>query len=242
MINSNYSYDMDNNYSGTSIISIYYSINEIYEKILYRNVTDAIAIYEKTILDSDFSETLKININFFKSYLYNLEAIISYFLLLKGCNALSLEKSKLSFYNHINSKNKFKCLYKCGISIIKTYSKLLSQNNYNHTSKPIKDTILYIQDNFNKKITIEDICKEVNFSRNYLSTLFKKETGITITEYLTRTRINYSKHLLINSNLSLLEIALEAGFEGQSYFTRVFKKEMNMTPKQFRKNGGNTNV
>ncbi len=74
---------------------------------------------------------------------------------------------------------------------------------------------------------------ELDITPNYLSQLFKKETGETFTKYLTAYRISKAKEILKNTQEKLAEIAMEVGFADEKYFIKVFKTETGMTPKKF---------
>ncbi|WP_256146664.1 helix-turn-helix domain-containing protein [Bacillus thuringiensis] len=68
----------------------------------------------------------------------------------------------------------------------------------------------------------------------YLSTLFKNEVGMTLSEYIHREKVAEAKKLLTLTNYSLLEISTFLNFNNQSYFTKIFKKYTEVTPKQYR--------
>ncbi|MEB8823047.1 helix-turn-helix transcriptional regulator [Bacillus cereus] len=68
----------------------------------------------------------------------------------------------------------------------------------------------------------------------YLSTLFKKEVGMTLSEYIQREKVEEAKKLLTLTNYSLLEVSTFLNFNNQSYFTKIFKKYTEFTPKQYR--------
>ena len=78
-------------------------------------------------------------------------------------------------------------------------------------------------------------------SRSYLSKLFKDETGYSLFSYINHVRIEKSKELLLNDTISLVDVAGLCGFEDQSYFTKVFKKETGISPKRFRDNPSQAN-
>lgn len=94
----------------------------------------------------------------------------------------------------------------------------------------------YIKSNYSKKITLEEIAAQVYLSGPHISGMFRKETGQTISEYIQHVRIEKSKTLLRQTSLSLVEIAAMCGFEDQSYFSRVFKKQTEISPKKYRAN------
>lgn len=98
--------------------------------------------------------------------------------------------------------------------------------------------IEYIKTNFRRRITLEEIAANTYLSKTYLSSLFKKETGYSISEYINIVRIERSKTLLMEDNMSIIEIANICGFEDQSYYTKVFKSIVGITPKKYRETRG----
>ena len=87
-------------------------------------------------------------------------------------------------------------------------------------------------------MSLEEIAASTYLSKTYLSSLFKKETGYSISEYINIVRIERSKSLLLEENISIIDIANLCGFEDQSYFTKVFKHIVGITPKKYRENRG----
>ena len=96
--------------------------------------------------------------------------------------------------------------------------------------------VSYINENYYKKISLEDASRHVALSPSYLSTIFKLEFNTGFTEYVTMVRIRKSRELLSNPRLSLAEIADLVGYNDQSYFTKVFVKINGVSPGQYRKN------
>ncbi|MEG1742236.1 MAG: helix-turn-helix transcriptional regulator, partial [Acetivibrio sp.] len=92
-----------------------------------------------------------------------------------------------------------------------------------------------VSKNYNKKINLTWVAQKIHVNASYLSTLFKKEMGISFTNYLCQLRLEHSEELLRDTNLSVTDIALCVGFEGQSYFTKMFKVRNGITPGQYRK-------
>lgn len=92
----------------------------------------------------------------------------------------------------------------------------------------------YVRGNYHRKITLDDIAGQVYLSRSYISSLFKEETGCSLTGYINHVRIEQSKRLLADNKIALVDIAGLCGFEDQSYFTKVFKKETGMPPNRYR--------
>jgi AraC-like DNA-binding protein len=92
----------------------------------------------------------------------------------------------------------------------------------------------YIENNYMNDITLEDISKSIRYSQYYFSRVFKKRTGFTPYEYIIQKRINYSKHLLTNTPLSISEISANCGYENPISFNNSFKRHVGVSPKQYR--------
>ena len=101
-------------------------------------------------------------------------------------------------------------------------------------SRPVTKSIDYITSYFNSKVTLEDLAAETKLTPNYLATLFKQETGMTVMEYLTKFRIDSACALLSQTDYTYLQIALSLGFCTQSYFTKVFREYTGCTPGKYR--------
>jgi AraC-like DNA-binding protein len=101
-------------------------------------------------------------------------------------------------------------------------------------SKPIIMCRNHIFKHLYEDISLLHLAELVSLNPNYLSELFKKETGISISEFIQREKVREAEQLLISTNYSLLEIATWLNFHDQSHFTRVFKKFTGTTPKQYR--------
>jgi len=95
--------------------------------------------------------------------------------------------------------------------------------------------IEYINSNISYEITIEEICRAVHMSKYYFCRQFKKYTGMTVMNYVLKTRITLAKDMLINSENSITDVSTKCGFSSVSYFCRVFKEESGLPPLQFRK-------
>ena len=108
------------------------------------------------------------------------------------------------------------------------------KNVYGTTS--IKLAIKFITNNFNKNITLKDVSDEVFLSQNYLSELFKKETGEGFYEFLSNYRVKKAKELLITTNFKIYEVAEKVGYNDSITFGRAFKKITGTTPNNFRNN------
>jgi len=97
-----------------------------------------------------------------------------------------------------------------------------------------KKMLDYVNQNFTKKIKAKQIAETAGLSVSRALHLFKEETGLSLTDYITKLRIDYGKYLLLNTDIRLADLANETGFYDQSHFTRYFKKKERTTPSHFR--------
>lgn len=104
--------------------------------------------------------------------------------------------------------------------------------NYNPYVEKIKR---YISDNSYKQINLSDISDYIGLSQSYVSALFRGHTGVSVGKYIDRERLKAVNALMINTTMSLVEIASEAGFSGPYYFSRWFYKMTGERPSVYRK-------
>ncbi|MNO48018.1 HTH-type transcriptional activator Btr [compost metagenome] len=98
----------------------------------------------------------------------------------------------------------------------------------------------YIFNHLYEELSLDKLAEVAGLNRSYLSLLFKKETGFTISDFIQFERIVEAKRLIELPGISLSDIATRLHFNDQSYFTKVFKKYTGTTPKQFRRNWEST--
>lgn len=102
----------------------------------------------------------------------------------------------------------------------------------------IQKVMEYISANYMKRITLNDISEHVAFSVSYLSRMFKEEKGINLTSYINEVRVRNAKLLLKDRSVPLSQVAYLCGFDDQSYFSKVFKKQTGITPGKYREKRG----
>ena len=93
----------------------------------------------------------------------------------------------------------------------------------------------YIKDHITEDLSLSKLADRVFYSPSYLSKIFKQSNGVTLSEFITETRIDKSKELLLETRHKVYEIAKQVGFESPIYYNRVFIKKTGVTPKKYRK-------
>lgn len=118
--------------------------------------------------------------------------------------------------------------------VLYTFAEKVKQSKNEQHSKKIINCKDYIYRHIYDDINHDDIAKQTGLSPKYLSALFKKEVGLSVSEYIQQTKIEEIKKLLAYSNTPISDIGSMFHFNDQSYFTKVFKKVVGVTPKQYR--------
>jgi AraC-like DNA-binding protein len=99
---------------------------------------------------------------------------------------------------------------------------------------PVASAKQFVQTHVEQPITLEQVVQHVHVSRFYFCKLFKKATGLTLTEYVARVRVEKAKSLLVDPSLRISEVAFAAGFGSIPQFNSVFKQHLGMPPTEFR--------
>lgn len=101
-------------------------------------------------------------------------------------------------------------------------------------SSAVERIARYIALHYCEEITVADVSRSANLHPNYAMSLFSRTFGTTMTAYINQNRVAHAQRLLVMSDKSVLEIALESGFGSQSRFHAVFKEASNCSPRQYR--------
>jgi len=102
------------------------------------------------------------------------------------------------------------------------------------TSMLVKQASAFIQQNYNRSFSLEELSKKIGVSKSYLSRIFKADTGISLWDYLNRYRVQKAKELLLLTDESITTIAADVGYEEVGYFGRVFREIAGCSPRTFR--------
>ncbi len=198
-----------------------------------------------TLFKPDFIDKTLYNCRSFQDVIHNYLIRFSYKSLEKSpTNIIYSDKDK-SIYSLIeklqteNSKKNpgYLELMRCYLIeiIIKTMRRINKENAniiYHDYSKYIID---YIEENYMKQITLKEISLKLKFSLPYICKRFKKDVGITFSQYLQKKRIEQSCRLIANTNKKFSEISELVGYSNIKFFNQIFKKHISMTPREFKK-------
>lgn len=207
-----------------------------------KNITSAIEVLDEKLLYENFKEIQQQIIQ-----MENISGLQVLFIVKEALNIFIVELRNYKFNNE-NINN----LYERFIKELQSY---FSYNqlflNMDNLLKEIMDEVMtekkqleirpirlakqYIQINYMKHITLEEVSSIVGFSSAYFSSMFKKESGQNFVEYISQVRMNKAKEFLKTTNLSVAVICEKVGYSDIKHFTQSFKKFTGLKPNEFRK-------
>ena len=119
------------------------------------------------------------------------------------------------------------------VYMINSYCNTIKRYSMQGFSPVVRNVIWYATTHLNEDLSLRTLADLFSINRSYLSSLFRKETGVQLTEYINNLRVEYAATLLANHQISIAEVAAIVGIADVSYFTRVFKRVKFKTPAQF---------
>lgn len=142
--------------------------------------------------------------------------------------------SRSDYLPTINSIQDMETLKQWFIDKIVEACRNITVKKMEHSLSQIERAKNYINRNYHNDISLDDVSMELDISPYYFSKLFKEQTEENFIDYLTRIRIQKAKELLIHSKLSVREIGSSVGYQDPNYFSRIFKKNVGMTPTEYK--------
>ncbi len=119
--------------------------------------------------------------------------------------------------------------------MIRHYCLLVQTYSRERYSSIVRDVLNFVDFHYMEPLSLESLAGKYSVNKNYLSTRFHREVGMTVTDYINLTRVRRSLKLLSGTSLSMPEIAERCGFSDANYYTRTFKKIHGTTPNEYRR-------
>lgn len=141
---------------------------------------------------------------------------------------------KENFFKTVELKSTSKELIDLALVMVNSYLDSL-ETRCQMINPIVNNAIIYIDNHLSQDLSLERVAEILNISQSYLSSLFTETIKTSFSSFVNLRRIKRAKLLLETTDLSLIEIALECGFNSQSYFCYVFKKMEEVTPTVFKK-------
>ena len=207
--------------------------DEIIQKVKLGDKSGAREILNE-FLGSIFFES-GMNFEIIKVRIIELVVIISRAAVEAGVEARDLLGLNYSYLTELNKATDLDELLVKLTEILENFISKVSLTKGRKRKVRIREIREYLEQNFTRRITAGDAAKAGGLSVSRVLHLIKEETGLSLSEYVKKLRVDCGKYLLLNTDISLADAAIEAGFFDQSHFTKTFKKMEKTTPHHFRR-------
>ncbi len=151
-----------------------------------------------------------------------------------GVHPVYLDSASSSFARKIELQNTAPAIESLIKEMFQSYCQMVQKHRTKDYSMPVQRTIVQIETALSEDLTLTKLAASQNLSPGYLSALFHKETGQTLSSFINQRRVEAASYLLTHTNLQVQTIAQHCGMVDVHYFSKVFKKVTGMTPKIYR--------
>lgn len=195
-----------------------------------QKLSSLLASFSSMTFESRTSDTLRNMKNY---------AVITNTLLRKaaesgGVHPLYLDSVSSAFAVQIEQTQEISALSPLMGEMFSAYCRLVRKNAHKGLSPIVRKTVLTVDSDLSANLTLSSLAALHKVSAGYLSTAFKRETGKSLTAYITEKRMKHAAYLLSTTSLQIQTVALHCGFADLQYFSKTFKRYMGKTPRQYR--------
>lgn len=147
---------------------------------------------------------------------------------------LYIDQTSSELAKQIESAQSTEALRALGPKMVRRYCQIVQDFSQKGHSHLISKLLILVETDLTADLSLSALARQLNVNSSYLSALFKKELGATLTEYVSKRRVNHAMFLLETTSLQIQTIAQQCGIPDVNYFTRTFKKYAGATPKEYR--------
>lgn len=151
-----------------------------------------------------------------------------------GVHPLHLDATSSGYAVRIEQYHSLDTLYHLMTDMFRDYCQLVRKHATKSYSPPVQKALLYIESHLSENLTLRTLADTLNISSSYLSNLFRKETGQTLTDFINRRRVRHAMHLLKTTRLQIQTVAQHCGIMDVQYFSKIFRRVAGMSPKEYR--------
>ncbi|MDR0136884.1 response regulator transcription factor [Metabacillus idriensis] len=204
----------------------------------YRELAEAFKIYHKEHglkLIDEFVKECEDKNHYLPSQIKlickELWAVLTYSLYENGLNIDEISEGKDIYHviDDITGINQFHGWLRGLLTAVCEHQTLNEKENIRH-KQAVEYMMQYVQEHYSENITLHDLSEQIYISRNYLSQIFKKATGLSFNHYVNKVRMEKAKNLILEGKLLIYEIAEEVGYKNTPYFSSLFKKYTGVNP------------
>ena len=183
---------------------------------------------------SNFEQRLSDSLRNLKNYMIICNTLLRKAAERGGVHPIHLDSVSSDFARKIESVPDTKSGQELMAGMVQAYSRLVRKHSIKQYSPIVQKAVACIESGFSNDLGLSSLAAVLNINSSYLSALFRKETGKTVTEYINEKRMKEGAHLLKTTRLQVQTIAQHCGISDMNYFSKIFKKQYGITPKQFR--------
>lgn len=151
-----------------------------------------------------------------------------------GVHPIYIDKASSKFALKIELMSDTNALSSLMREMFSSYCRLVYKHSTKKYSPVVKKTILVIDSDISAELSLNMLAQKQGISSGYLATVFKRETGKTVSEYIKDRRIEHAIYLLNTTHLQIQTVALHCGIMDVQYFSKIFKKKTGKTPREYR--------
>lgn len=151
-----------------------------------------------------------------------------------GVHPLYLDRTSSEFAIRVEKLSSVERVADLMADMFRSYCRLVQKSSMKNYSAVVQKAVMAIEADPSADLGLSQLATRLNISNEYLSSVFKKETGKTVTQYIRERRLKYAAHLLKYTNLQVQTVALHCGLEDVQYFSKLFKAYSGLTPTAFR--------
>ncbi len=211
-----------------------YAFENQFMEAVARGQTHKVDLFLKGFSSKGMEQRISDTLRNTKNYLIIMNTLLRKAAEKGGVHPVYLNKISSGYAREIENGNNVTELQNLMKTMFKGYCKLVNKHSTAKYSKLIRNVIIYIDYDLTADLSLAAVAELNGVSASYLSTCFKQETGSSYTDYVNRQRMDMAKHLLKTTRLQIQTIAQHCGFVDTQYFSKVFKKYTEKTPRQYR--------
>lgn len=205
----------------------------------FQSIVDAVILGQEDLVEERIGELSKA---LYKEANLSISAIKEFAIDIVGILALSLHDHGLQIEDIHTGFNMFKELDRLYSlqdftawlrDLLLPVCEVMNRRSSQKHRKTIDFIMRYVQKHYAEDITLDVLAEKVYLTRNYLSQIFKQETGENFNNYMTRIRMDKAKELMLTGNYKIFEISQMVGYKNNAYFSQLFKKHTGLNPSEF---------
>ena len=201
---------------------------EIIEAVIDGNISKVNMLFDLRHRNHGVEEGhVEAGVNVRRRKSYNMNDLLRYSLEQHSSDYLGIEELWVRIKNKLDN-------YDLSEDVIRSYCLLVDKNKYKDKQAVVRNCIAYINDRIAEKISLDNVSEYLGVNKSYLSSIFNKDMGISIVDYIHDKRVSNACYLLANTDFSISEVADYIGYFDTSYFIRIFKTIMKVTPLKYR--------